>query len=119
MNKIITIIVFVVLFSGCGKEKSKIDIPKNIAVTKLSEILKKPPDYHEKKVLLEGTVAFVSSCHIVYQEGMDSIEICLESLKGFECPIFKKGQRIRVYAEITAGRERVIVSPLKIEEVQK
>lgn len=115
VKRIIMMIICVIFFSGCHREGTKIEIPKDIKITKLSEILKSPIDYHQKKVLLEGNVAFVTHCHLVYQEGRDSIEIHFD---GFKCPHLKKGQRIRVYAEITAGKERVIVLPLKIEEVR-
>ena len=116
MVKILAMIIPIIMFfSGCSKEMSKVDIPKNMEATKLADILKRPTNYHEKKVLLEGVVAFASSCHIVYQEGVDSIEIYLA---GSECPVLKKGQRVKVYAEIVTGKERIVISPIKLEVVK-
>lgn len=98
----------------CGREKSKMEIPEGIEVTRLLEILENPIKYHGKNVLLSGFVNSVcpSGCDMVYQEGAIAVTIYP---KGFKFPKMKKGQPIKVYAEVTAGEERVIISALKFE----
>jgi hypothetical protein len=118
MRKIVVIVIWVMIFFlGCRKEKPQIEIPKNMEITKLSDILRNPADYHNKKVLLQGFVVSVceSGCHIVYQEEKNTIEIYP---KGFKFSRMKKGTPIKVYAEVTAGKERAIISVLKLEVVR-
>jgi len=117
MLKMVAVIFMCIIipFSGCSKEKSEIEIPKDIKATKLSDILNNPVEYNGKKVLLSGFVVSVcpSGCDMVYQEDNITTEIYP---KGFKIPRMKKGQPIKIYAEVTAGKERVIVSALKIEK---
>ena len=92
-------------------------IPADKEATSLSELLKKPEDYHQKKVLLEGVFAgaCLSLCKFTYREGKDVITVYP---RDFKLPKIKKGQRIRVYAEVTAGK-RMVISALGLEEVEK
>lgn len=118
-NSVLKMFMFAVLFFlSCAelntKNKIGMDIPSDMKVTKLAEILDNPNSYHNKKVLLEGTVAMVcpSFCDLTYQEGTKSIEIYPKDFKFFK---IKKGQQVRIYAEIKAGKERVIISALGLE----
>lgn len=111
-------IVVSVLLLGCSQrleaKKMGIDIPGDVEVTKIVQILNNPNNYNGKKVLLKGKVAKVchSLCHFTYQEGRTSIDIYP---KDFKLLGLKKGQKVKVYAEIKAGKERVIISALGIE----
>lgn len=115
--KIVLVSAFMIILWGCGKEQPKIDIPENLEVTKLSDILKSPAEYQGKRVLLSGIASYVcpSGCYMVYQEGSQSIEIYP---KGFKFPRLKKGTPVKIYSEITAGKERVIITVLKLEEIK-
>lgn len=117
MGKIVCVfwLAMVLFFSGCAREESTVNIPADMEVTRLAEILENPVDYDGKKVLLEGVVGrgcLRCPSDFPYQEGVHSIKIFV---KGFRLPRLKPGQPIRVYAEVKAGEERAIISALALE----
>jgi len=103
------------LLFGCAKEEAAVSIPAGIEVTRLARILENPSDYDGKKVLLEGVVGIgclVCPGDFPYQEGVHSVKIFI---KGFRRPRLRREQPIRVYAEVKAGEERVVISALALE----
>jgi hypothetical protein len=109
------LVIIIPLLIGCvGKERA-VSIPAGMEVTRLSDILKNPVDYDNKKVLLEGIVGpgcLACPSDFPYQEGVDSIKIFV---KGFKRPDLRPAQPIRVYAEVKVGEERVVISALALE----
>lgn len=100
----------VLLASGCGNGgKYGAEVPQEGAVIPLSDILAKPSAFDRKMVILEGTVSAVcpSFCDFTYAEGTTSSMVYPREfmLKGL-----KKGKKVRVYAEIFAGKERPVIS---------
>ena len=116
------LLVTQLFFLGCARTENAVSksaglkIPADEKVTSLSEVLKNPEVYHQKKVLLEGIFvgACPSLCDFTFQDGVNTITMYP---KGFKLPKIQKRQRIRVYTEITVGKERVVVSALGLEEV--
>jgi hypothetical protein len=109
------LVIIIPLLTGCVRKERAVSIPAGMEVTRLSDILENPADYDNKKVLLEGTVgAGCLSCpgDFPYQEGANSIKIFV---KDFRRPDLRRGQPIRVYAEVKAGEERVVISALAME----
>lgn len=112
-----------VLFSSYVKAAERIDkrvglnIPLEAKAIKLAEIIENPAVYHGKKLLLEGVFAGAcpSLCDFTYREGAKSITVYPQD---FKLPKIKKGQRIKIYAEITAGKERVVISALGMEVIK-
>lgn len=119
--KYIFLSILFLLFS-CNQiskiKKIGMEIPDGLEVTKLSDILSNPLKYNGNKVLLEGTVVSVcaSGCDFVYQEGNKTVEIYPNN---FKVVGLKNGQQVRVYAEIQSGKERIVVSALGMEVIQK
>ena len=52
---------------------------------------------------------------MVYSEGKESYTLFP---KGFKIPKMKKGQPVKIHAEVYEGKERTVISALKIEEVK-
>lgn len=92
----ITCLVFV---SAAHAEPMGKALPKNVELTKLSEILKAPKKYKGKEVVIQGN--YVARCcptDFIYKEGLDSIEI---SPKGFDqWGSIKRGTPVRVSGTI-------------------
>jgi hypothetical protein len=106
------------LLSRAGGEIEMLAIPPDMEVTKLREILENPAAYDGKRVLLEGLVGpgcLTCPGDFPYQEGVHSIQMLTE---GFRRPRLRRGQPIRVYAEVKARKERVIISALAMEVVR-
>lgn len=116
MKKIVWLILFVVILSSCTKlQDDAPEVPQEVGVTALREIIENPSAFDGKKVLLSGTVAGIcvtARCHFVFQEAGEAVTI---HPKGFSLPNLRRGQPIRVYAEINASGERVVVSALGLE----
>jgi hypothetical protein len=125
MRKIIGIfclvIIIALLFGLFGRareetrEEAAVYIPVGMEVTRLSEILENPANYDGKRVLLEGVVGpgcLTCPGDFPYQEGVNSIQLFV---RGFRRPRLRRGQPIRVYAEVKAGEARVVISALAME----
>lgn len=100
------------LFFSCAKKGTSVpSIPAGIEVTKLADIIANPQTFDGKKVLLEGAAIYVcaSGCDFTFQDGPNTISI---HSKGFKIPKMKIGQPVKVYAEIKAGTERIVVTAL-------
>ncbi|MFW5785252.1 MAG: hypothetical protein ACOCW1_03615 [Chitinispirillaceae bacterium] len=122
MKKLFYIISFTaiaVLLSFCGSSKSEsmgTEIPKDSKVVKLADVLAAPDDFHDQNVVMEGIVSgqCASLCEFMYKEGAEVVEIFP---KGFTLPKLKIGSKVRMYAQITSGSERVVVSALGLERL--
>jgi len=110
------LVVFLVVFLVAGRvrEETAVNIPAGMEVTRLADILENPSAYDGQKVLLEGVVGpgCLSCPDFPYQEGINTIKVLV---RGFRRPNLRRAQPIRVYAEVKAGEERVIISALAVE----
>lgn len=116
MKKILLLCLLLaaLLAAGCAGEEAAVSIPAGMERTRLADILENPSAYDGKKVLLEGVVGrgCLSCPDFPYQEGVDTIQIFV---RDFSRPALRAGQPVRVYAEVEAGEERVIISALAME----
>lgn len=106
------LILAVLTSAGCNSGKScGAGIPEDAKLTTLAEITASPDRYHGKKVLLRGLVSgqCASLCEFYYQEGKETVEIYPS---GFKLPKLEKGRRVSVYAQVTSGTERVVITAL-------
>jgi len=98
-------------FAGCSKTGKGYGekIPENISITRLSQIIDSPEQYNGKQVLLEGIVSgqCASLCEFFYKEGAHTVTIFPHK---FNLPRLEKGSKVKVYALVTAGEERVVLS---------
>ncbi len=118
MKKMLFCLIIIPLLTGCAREEVAVNIPVDMEVTKLAQILENPALYDNEKVLLSGVVGHgCLKCpgDFPYQEGADTVEIFT---KGFHRPRLRKGQPIRVYAEIKAGEKKVVISALAMEVIK-
>lgn len=120
MKKII-ILLFIVFLSAVAMQESIASvlsgapIPSEIQTLKLSDVINNPAAYDGKKILLVGSVAnfcATSGCHFTFQDSGESIDIYP---KGFKLPKLKKGQIVKIYAEVKAGEKRVVIAALGLE----
>ena len=117
MRKILLFCLLLVAFlvTGCAGEEVAVSIPADMERTRLADTLENPSVYDGKKVLLEGVVGRgCLSCptDFPYQEGVNTIQLFV---KGFRRPSLRTGQPVRVYSEVKAGEERVVISALAME----
>ena len=104
------------LAAGCGKSGGGMaEIPEGMKVTSLGDVLARPAEWNGRKVLLEGTVAWMcpSLCEFTLADGKVSADVYP---RDFQLEKYKKGQKVRVYAEIVAGEERTVISGLAVEK---
>ncbi|HLV31082.1 MAG TPA: hypothetical protein VKY57_05875 [Chitinispirillaceae bacterium] len=98
-------------FVGCSKTGKSYGekIPESISITKLAQIINTPEQYNDKQVLLEGIVSgqCASLCEFFYKEGAHTVTIFPHK---FNLPRLEKGSKVKVYALVTAGEERVVLS---------
>lgn len=116
MKKIVWLFLFVAILSSCTMPQNDApEVPQEVSVTALREIIENPAAFDGKKVLLSGTVAGIcvtARCHFVFQDSGEAVTI---HPKGFDLLNLRRGQPVRVYAEINALGERVVVSALGLE----
>jgi hypothetical protein len=110
-------LVAIGLFAGLipVREQTRISIPENMERTALAEILNNPNNYDGRRVLLVGIVGIgCLACpdKFPYQEGVNTIQM---SVGGFRKPRLRRGQPVRVYAEVKAGKERALITALAME----
>ena len=113
--KKLTILLLILFLSACARNESFPPIPSGMQATKLAEIISNPAAYDGKKVLLAGSVGnfcATSGCHFTFQDSGESIDIYP---KGFKLPKLRKGQALKVYAEVKAGEKKVVISALGLE----
>lgn len=106
--------VIALLAAGCGNGgKFGGQVPQEGAATPLGDILAKPRAFNNKTVILEGTVSAVcpSFCDFTYSEGTVSAEVFPRE---FTVKGLKKGDRIRIHAEIVSGKARPVINALGI-----
>lgn len=105
------------LLTGCGEKKTGVDIPGNTEIIKLSEIIKDPIKYNEKKIILEGN--FFITCadagcedDFTLKEGINSIMVMT---KGFTIPKIAQGQPVKVYGLLKSTTENPYIQALGLE----
>ncbi len=88
--------------------------PSNAPQARLAAILADPARYHEKSVVLRGTVSAqcASLCEFTFQDGPHKSLIYPQ---GFKLPKLKKGEPVRLYARVTAGERNVVLTALGLE----
>jgi len=114
MKKLI-ILLFIIFLSACSKQEGIPAIPSGMQAVKLGDVLSNPVAYDGKKILLVGTVGnfcATSGCHFTFQDSGESIDIYP---KGFKLPKLRKGQALKVYAEVKAGEKKTVISALGLE----
>ncbi|MCD4655309.1 hypothetical protein K8T06_15420 [bacterium] len=100
-----------VLLSGCGGgEELGTGIPKDQPVVSLAEVLESPAKYHEKMIVIKGTVSSQCSalCDFSITDGANSVNIFQQD---FKFPKLAFGEPVTVYVQTTVG-ERLILSAL-------
>lgn len=114
MKKLIFLLLILFL-SACARNESIPPIPPGMQATNLVDVINNPAAYDGKKVLLVGSVGnfcATSGCHFTFQDSGETIDIYP---KGFKLPKLKKGQALKVYAEVKAGEKKVVISALGLE----
>lgn len=96
-----------VIFSGCSEKTNQFgnSIPSNLSQTKLADIIKKPADYKNKQVLVEGVFAkCCDSCtdEFFCKEGINQIKVYT---KGFSISKIKEGRIVKIYGEIKSSKD--------------
>ncbi|MEK7475994.1 MAG: hypothetical protein AAB152_10235 [Candidatus Coatesbacteria bacterium] len=102
------------ILAGCGKARAMgAAVPADWKPVALAEVLGAPKAWSGKSVVLEGEVSWVcpEGCDFTYTEGTKSVTVYPRdmALKGL-----KKGAKIRMLAQVTAGKERIVVNALGI-----
>lgn len=89
------------------------EIPSDIKITRLSEILAQPSSYNGKKVVISGIISgqCPSFCEFLFKEGVNQVTIFPQ---GYKFPKLQTGKKVTVYASITSGEENVVFSALGI-----
>ncbi len=89
-------------------------IPADAPRARLAAILAAPARYHEKAVVLRGTVnsQCASLCEFTFQDGPNKSLIYPQ---GFKLPKLRKGETVTLYARVTAGKENVVLTALGLE----
>ncbi|MBL8026158.1 MAG: hypothetical protein JNL74_07095 [Fibrobacteres bacterium] len=118
ITKIFNIAVVVSLLAviGCSKGGTTLGgaIPGDAEKVLLKDLLAEPAKWNGKKVLLHGVVSGQcgSLCDFNLKDGSSVVTVFPE---GYELPKLEIGRMADVYALITAGEERVVVSAIGIQ----
>lgn len=104
------------LLVGCGKDKGVklgLEIPKNVELVKLVDIIEKPAEFNGKTVAMKGVIAgqCPSFCEFFFKDGPHQATIFPQ---GYKFPKLATGAPVTVYAQVTAGSENVVFSALGI-----
>jgi len=103
---------------GCGGPEKGLrlgeQLPENVSVIKLADVLATPANYNGQKILLKGSVLTQcpSLCFFNFQEGPQNVTFYP---KGFELPKLERGKPVTVYAEVIKGEGQVVFSLLGLE----
>jgi hypothetical protein len=108
------VFLLVAIASGCQKSggvKLGVDIPRDVAVTKLAAVLEDPAAYDGKSIVMKGIVSgqCASFCEFYFSDGPHTVTIFPQ---GYQFPKLEKGKSVTVYTRITSGAEQVAVSAL-------
>jgi hypothetical protein len=89
-------------------------IPANAQSATLSAVLATPARFHDKAVVLRGTVnaQCASLCEFTFQDGPHKSLIYPQ---GFKLPKLRKGEAVTLYARVTAGEQNVVLTALGLE----
>jgi hypothetical protein len=89
-------------------------VPATAPTVKLSAILDAPARYHDRAVVLRGTVnsQCASLCEFTFQDGPHKTLIYPQ---GFKLPRLRKGEPVTLYARVTAGERNVVLTALGLE----
>jgi len=112
----IAVLLSLLTVMGCSKSSSSLggEIPKDAEKVVLKDLLSEPSKWNGKKVLLHGVVSGQcgSLCDFNLKDGSSVVTVFPE---GYELPKLEIGRMADVYAMITAGDERVVVSAIGIK----
>ena len=106
---IVALFIFTFLIS-CSESQDFGDPAENsVSITKLSEILQDPDNFHQKTVVLRGVVSSqcANLCNFIYSENAQSVTIFLGD---FEHPRIPTGTPVRVTARVHSGENRVVLT---------
>ena len=109
-------IIGVSLFSGCGSSGSGdfgLEIPDDVAMVNIQEVLDAPDKYSGQRVKLTGNISTCcpSGCNFTLQDGAFKTIIFPQ---GYKLDPKSAGKRATVYAEITSGEENVVLTAMGI-----
>jgi hypothetical protein len=111
-------LVFVTVFvlAGCSKKSVSLgkEIPAGVETVKLVDLLASPAAWNGKTVIVKGNVSSqcASLCDFTLKDGASVVTVFPD---GYSLPKLEIGRSADVYAQITSGEERVVVSALGIK----
>lgn len=99
---------------GKGPQSLGKAIPTDVREVTLQQLLSHPDDFNNQKVVIRGHVSgqCASFCEFFLKDGGEAVTIYPQ---GYKLPKLTIGQKSVVYAEITTGDERVVVSALGVQ----
>lgn len=106
----------VACMTGCSKDQGTrlgVDIPRDAKVVKLASVVENPADYNGKNVVMNGIIAgqCPSLCEFFFKDGVHKATIFPQ---GYKFPKLTSGKPVTVYAQVTAGEQRVVFSALGV-----
>ena len=103
---------------GCGGQEKGLrlgeQVPVNLSVVKLADVLAAPAGYHGQKIVLEGSVLTQcpSLCFFNFQDGPKNVTVYP---KGFKLPKLERGKPVTIYVEVIKGEGQIVFSLLGLE----
>jgi hypothetical protein len=98
--------------SGAGSSKRLgLEIPADQPVVELASVLENPADYNGSRIVMNGVVSgqCASLCEFFLLDGAHTATIYPQ---GFSFPRLERGRNVTIYALVTSGEEKVVISAL-------
>jgi len=110
------LIVAAIIVAGCSKKSASLgkEIPSGAENVKLADLLTNSANWNGKTILIKGNVSSqcASLCDFTLKDGASVVTVFPD---GYSLPKLNIGRSAEVYAQITSGEERVIVSAIGIK----